>query len=118
MLPISCHFTCILATFSQKIINFPVVKSFFKINSYFVKSSLQSQNIEINLGSNGDPIKKMKPHIPITLSWENIVVHTPSSKESLMEKLMFFKKEKPSKEIIKNGIKKTITSITRLTILI
>ena len=43
-------------------------------------------------------------NVPITVTWENITVHTPSSKDSLSGKIMFCKKEVPSKQIIKNGL--------------
>ena len=41
--------------------------------------------------------------IPITLSWENINAFTASSKTGI-KKLLWFKKEAVSKQILKNGI--------------
>nr|UOU03355.1 ATP-binding cassette subfamily G-like 5 [Brachionus rubens] len=38
----------------------------------------------------------------LTLSWENINVHTPGSKDSLFGKLLFCKKEVSGKHIVKN----------------
>lgn len=45
----------------------------------------------------------VKKTVPITLSWENINVFNPSSKDSLSGRIMFCKKEVPSKQIIKDG---------------
>jgi hypothetical protein len=56
-------------------------------------------------------------HIPITLSWENITVHTPSSRESLTGKLKYLicKKETLPKQIINNGkAKKNISEHSNL----
>ena len=47
---------------------------------------------------------KEDKNVPITVTWENITVHTPNSKESLTGKIMFCKKEVPSKQIIQNGL--------------
>ncbi len=45
---------------------------------------------------------------PITLSWENIDIYTPSSHEGFTGKIKknvcFFKKEEPSKNIVKKGL--------------
>lgn len=45
----------------------------------------------------------VKNNVPITLSWENIEVTTPGSKDGLLGKMMFFKKEIPAKKIINDG---------------
>jgi hypothetical protein len=42
-------------------------------------------------------------HKPITFSWENVNVFTPSSKDGIMGKVLFCNKEIPSKHIVKNG---------------
>jgi hypothetical protein len=57
-------------------------------------------------------LEKELKNIPITLSWENIIVHTPSSKESLTGKLEYLicKKETPPKKIINNGNMKKINN--------
>lgn len=39
----------------------------------------------------------------ITLSWENMNIYTPSSKDGLVGKISFCKKEVPGKHIVKNG---------------
>ena len=47
---------------------------------------------------------------PITLSWQNINVHTPSSKDDFAGKLLFCKKEVPGKHIVKDGKNSLIAS--------
>ena len=66
------------------------------------------EDIALELSNGELPLAKEKHNKPITISWENITVDTPSSKESLMGRIMFFKKEVPSKQIIKNGIYSTL----------
>ena len=51
----------------------------------------------VNGEANGTVAKLVNKEQPITLSWENINVHTPSSKAFLCFK------ETPSKHIVKNG---------------
>lgn len=64
--------------------------------------------VKINLQEDGFAIDNsskvgVKQNTPITLSWENIEVQTASSKESFIGKIMFCKKEIPSKQIVKQG---------------
>lgn len=40
---------------------------------------------------------------PITLSWENINVHTPNFKDTIIGKLICCKKDVPGKQLINNG---------------
>jgi hypothetical protein len=44
-----------------------------------------------------------KENKPLTLSWENISVQSPGSKDTLGGKIMFCKKPVPPKPIVKNG---------------
>ena len=67
------------------------------INKFEIKDDIKSSAIV--------HLENELKHIPITLSWENITVHTPSSRESLTGKLKYLicKKETPPKQIINNG---------------
>ena len=55
-----------------------------------------------NIQKNQEKAEKQNNPIPITLSWENISVFTASSKTGI-KKLLCFKKEAASKQILKNG---------------
>ncbi len=67
------------------------------INKFEIKDDIKSSAIV--------HLENELKHIPITLSWENITVHTPSSRESLTGKLKYLicEKETPPKQIINNG---------------
>nr|QUF59469.1 ATP-binding cassette transporter Abcg-like5 [Brachionus angularis] len=84
---------------------------YFRIKFLIIKKEWKEKNweedktiLELKNNSKQNDIK----NTPITLSWENINVYTPSSKDSLFGKMLFCKKEIPGKQIVKdvNGVAK------------
>ena len=64
---------------------------------------MMKENSDLSADEKAKVINMVHEHKPITFSWENVNVFTPSSKDGIMGKVFFCKKEVPSKHIVKDG---------------